>query len=152
MILCSCISQGVSCFSGFPCRDASLRNEGCFFPVPTCRSLLRSKSASGRNTGRSPCITAMVFTVFCLLGFELSSRFHLASRQGFLPFFVGTRCHFLALRSLRLCASPPLFGSSMGINPIPTWMHATHLLSICCQRNRFFVQGGTLLKRHPISL
>jgi len=44
-------NRGVSCFSGFPCRAASLRNEGCFFPVPTCRSLLRSKSAQGRNIG-----------------------------------------------------------------------------------------------------
>ena len=62
---CQSKNRGVSCFFGFPCCDASLRNEGCFFPVPTCRSLLRSKSAMGRNLGRSPCITARVFTGFC---------------------------------------------------------------------------------------
>ena len=58
-------NRGVSCFSGFPCRDASLRNEGCFFLVPAGRSLLRSTTAPERNRGHSPCITAMVFTGFC---------------------------------------------------------------------------------------
>ncbi|WP_288919578.1 hypothetical protein, partial [uncultured Prevotella sp.] len=46
-------------------RDASLRNEGCFFPVPAGRNLLRSTTAPERNRGHSPCITAMVFTGFC---------------------------------------------------------------------------------------
>ena len=58
------VFYGISGFAGFPCGDASLRNEGCFFPVPACRSLLRSKPTPERNRGRSPCITAMVFLVF----------------------------------------------------------------------------------------
>ncbi|WP_288920321.1 hypothetical protein, partial [uncultured Prevotella sp.] len=33
------------------CSDSSLRNEGCFFLVPVCRSLLRSKLAPERNIG-----------------------------------------------------------------------------------------------------
>ena len=57
-------NRGVSCFSGFPCRDASLRNEGCFFLVPAGRSLLRSTTVPERNRGRSPCITARVLLVF----------------------------------------------------------------------------------------
>ena len=38
-------------FSWFSCSDSSLRNEGCFFLVPVCRSLLRSKLAPERNIG-----------------------------------------------------------------------------------------------------
>ena len=56
--------SGISGFYGFPCRDASLRNEGCFFLVPAGRSLLRSTTVPERNRGRSPCITARVFIVF----------------------------------------------------------------------------------------
>ena len=90
-------NRGVSCFSGFPYRDASLRNEGCFFLVPAGRSLLRSTTVPERNRGRSPCITARVF-----------------------PVFVGTICHFLALRSLRLGERKSPTDSRMGINPTPT--------------------------------
>ena len=61
---CQSKNRGVSGFSGFPCRDASLRNEGCFFLVPAGRSLLRSTTVPERNRGRSPCITARVFLVF----------------------------------------------------------------------------------------
>ena len=38
-------------FSWFYCSDSSLRNEGCFFLVPVCRSSLRSKPAPERNIG-----------------------------------------------------------------------------------------------------
>ena len=98
---CQSKNRGVSCFSGFPCRDASLRNEGCFFLVPAGRSLLRSTTVPERNRGRSPCITARVF-----------------------PVFVGTICHFLALRSLRLGERKSPTDSRMGINPTPTWTNA----------------------------
>ena len=57
-------NRGISGFLGFPCRDASLRSEGCFFLVPAGRSLLRSTTVPERNRGRSPCITARVFIVF----------------------------------------------------------------------------------------
>ena len=67
---CQSKNRGVSCFSGFPCRDASLRNESCFFLVPAGRSLLRNTTVPERNRGRSPCITARVFLVF------VGKRFH----------------------------------------------------------------------------
>ena len=100
-------NRGVSCFSGFPCRDASLRNEGCFFLVPAGRSLLRSTTVPERNRGRSPCITARVF-----------------------PVFVGTICHFLALRSLRLGERKSPTDSRVGINPTPTVAECSNVLII----------------------
>ena len=75
------VFYGISGFAGFPCGDASLRNEGCFFPVPVCRSLLRSKPTPERNRGRSPCITAMVFLVFV-------RKWALASQQRIFLIFV----------------------------------------------------------------
>ena len=64
--------SGISGFYGFPCRDASLRNEGCFFLVPAGRSLLRSTTVPERNRGRTPCITARIFIVFVGKEYTLS--------------------------------------------------------------------------------
>ena len=62
---CQSKNRGVSCFSGFPCRDASLRDEGCFFLVPAGRSLLRSRRYQKETEGAA-----------------------LASRQGFFLFLL----------------------------------------------------------------
>ena len=128
-IPCRCGNpRGDSGFPGFPCRDASLRNEGCFFLVPAGRSLLRSTTVPERNRGRSPCITARVFRVFVKKEYALFVN-HWRSLCVLCGF--ARKNHPRGNRMVKsptlsavysLCISPAV--GRMGINPIPYWMNA----------------------------
>ena len=141
-------NRGISGFPGFPCRDASLRNEGCFFLVPAGRSLLRSTTVPERNRGRSPCITARVFIVFVGKEYTLSV---ICCAQPLRPLRLGERKIITArsflvfvkkgIRVVRDLLSTALAffatwrenhsrGNRMGINPTPTAAECCKYLSI----------------------
>mgnify|MGYP003426801265 CR=1 FL=1 len=122
------IPRGDSGFPGFPCRDASLRNEGCFFLVPVGRSLLRSTTVPERNRGRSPCITARVFRVFVKKEYALFVNHW---RSLCVLCGLARKNHPRGNRMVKsptlsavysLCISPAV--GRMGINPIPYWLNA----------------------------
>ncbi len=65
MSFVSFVGDGAACFQGFSCCDASLRHEGCFFPVAGLPKLASEQAGYGEETtGVALCIAARVLLVF----------------------------------------------------------------------------------------